>query len=282
MTQIIALVVHTEEHIIVLSIESLVALRTFQSSEVVLLLLLLLNPDEVEADLLTCQLLTASLAFHDLDVEHLIAIATVIAIAATAVGVSLAPLSRPNNLVIIVVAVISSCSSKHIVLLLLTITRSSVIRLLVASWRTLTIDGSEALIAHDHLLFVSSAAGFILSSAAPLALDLSRCADVGQCWSVMEVQRVESRWLLGCAIVAEFRACCCLVVLRSTLAWLLVGRGQEASGNALVLRLTVHFKWMEGWSWLKKKVRQKNNYKWLRLIHIYKLCPNRGAHINFI
>lgn len=156
MTQVVALVVHAKEHIIILPIESLVTLRTFQCPKIILLLLLLLNPDEVEADLLPSQLLTTSLALHHLNIQHLVAITAVLAaLTATAVGASLAPLGRLNDLVV-VIAVISS-SSKHIRLLLLPITRSRGIRvLLLAALSSLTVDGSEALVAHDHLLFVTS------------------------------------------------------------------------------------------------------------------------------
>ena len=156
MTQVVALVVHAEEHIVVLPIESLVTLRAFQCPKIILLLLLLLNPDEVEADLLPSQLLTAPLAFHHLNIQHLVAITAVLAaLTAAAVGASLAPLSRLNDLVVII-AVISG-SSKHIRLLLLPVTRSRGIRLeLLASRSSLTVDGSKALVAHDHLLFVTS------------------------------------------------------------------------------------------------------------------------------
>ena len=117
MAEVVALVVHAEEHIVVLSIESLVAFRTFQCSEVVLFLLLLLDPDEVEADLLSSELLTTSLALHHFDIEHLVAIAAVLSVVATAVRSPLASLRRLHHLVVVI------CRSKHICLLLLAITR---------------------------------------------------------------------------------------------------------------------------------------------------------------
>lgn len=154
-SKVVALVVHAKEDVVVLPVEAFAALGALERTEIVFLLLLLLDPDEVEADLLAGQLLAAPSAFHDFDVEDFAFIFFLFFSAAIR-----APFRSLSRL-------------EHLILLL---SRSRLTR------PGLAVNGREALVANDLL-------GARLYPAATISSPLEPF--IGQRWSILEVLESE-------------------------------------------------------------------------------------------
>jgi hypothetical protein len=165
-SEVVALVVHAKEDVVVLPVEAFAALGALERSEIVFLFLLLLDPDEVEADLLACQLLATPSAFHDFDVEDFAIIFFLFFSAA-------------------IRAPFRSLSRAHLILLL----RWS---RLTRPW--LAVNGREALVANNLL---GARVGPAAQISPPWVLLLR------QGWSVLEVLQSECALAIGLSRVSR-------------------------------------------------------------------------------
>lgn len=166
-SEVVALVVHAKEDVVVLPVEAFAALGALERSEIVFLFLLLLDPDEVEADLLACQLLATPSAFHDFDVEDFAIIFFLFFSAAIR-----APFRSLSRL-------------EHLILLL---------RCSRLTWPWLAVNGSEALVANNLL-------GARLGPAAQISPPWVLL--IRQGWSILEVLQSERVLAVGLSRVSR-------------------------------------------------------------------------------